>query len=928
MSARVNATQGRRWASILAVAAVVAACSGDDPAKQLEAAKVAIQRDDNQTAIIHLKSALQSNPDNPEARFLLGKALLAAGDGSSAVVEFRKALQLKHPETATFPELARAMYLTKAHQAVVEQFGTTTLGEPLAHADLKTTVALAQAAQGRRTEALAALEAALRSTPDHAPARLLEARLKAAGGDIDGALATVQTLLDRAPSDHQAWHLRGDLLRAGNRDVDTFMQAYRKALELRPDFLPAHSAILAYQLTHSQLDAAKEQLAKLKAALPKHPQGTYFEAALALRQNELPRAQDLVQQLLRMAPDEPKILLMAGSVALEQKSFLQAETHLSKALNRDPQLDAARRLLGLTYLQFGQPNKALVTLQPLLERPNPGAAEHSLVARAHAQLGELAAAEAAFAKAAALSPGDSRARAALAVSKFLQGDTDTGLADLERLAANPADPTADVPLISALVRERNFDGALKAIDTLEKKTSDQPLAPNLRGRVLAQLGRIDEAKTQFERALKIKNDFYPARNALAQIALREGRREDAEKLLQEALSLDPRNTHALLALAGVKSTRGAELKSIVADFERAIQTAPTSPAPRVGLVNFLISRNDFKSALDVAQRADSEIPNTPDVIDALGRAQAEAGNRNQALTTFGRLVQLVPQSPLPHVRIADVHWKAQDRAAATESLKRALSVAPDNLHAQRTLVDAYVAQGKFDAAVDVAREVQKQRPAEDAGYLFEGGVLASQARWERAIEVYRRGLKGAPGSAVLAARLFEALIAGKQEALATRHAGDWLRANPADVDFRFFLGDFALQSGDLAAAETHYRAVLKQRPDNALAMNNLAWLMTQAKKPGAAELARQADRLLPGKPSIMDTLATALAAEGKPREAVEVMRKALVLDGKNPQLRLSYARLLIETGDKAAARNELSELAKLGDKFSSQDQVKLLLSRL
>ncbi|MFO0444443.1 MAG: XrtA/PEP-CTERM system TPR-repeat protein PrsT, partial [Betaproteobacteria bacterium] len=628
------------------------------------------------------------------------------------------------------------------------------------------------------------------------------------------------------------------------------------------------------------------------------------------------------------APDEPKILLMAGSVALQQKSFLQAEAHLSKALHRDPQLDAARRLLALTYLEFGQPNKALATLQPLLEKPNPGGEDYSLIARAQAQLGDLAAAEAAFAKASALSPGDSRARAALAVSKFLQGDTDTGLADLQRLAANPADSTADVPLISALVRQRNFDGALKAIDNLEKKTSDQPLAANLRGRLLAQLGRADEAKAQFERALKIRNDFYPARYALAQFALREGRREDAEKLLQEALSQDPRNTHALLALAGVKSGRGADTKSIVADFERAIQSAPTSPGPRVGLVNFLISRGDFKSAVDVAQRADAEIPNTPDVLDALGRALVESGNRNQALTTFGKLGQLVPQSPLPHLRSADVHWKAQDRAAATESLKRALSVAPDNLQAQRTLVEAYVAQGMFDAAVDVARDVQKQRPTEDAGYLFEGGVLASQARWERAVEVYRRGLKGVPGSAVLAARLFEALIAGKQEAIAMRHASEWLRANPGDVDFRFFLGDVALRSGDLASAETYYRSVLKQQPDNALAMNNLAWLLAQAKKPGAAEFARQADRLLPGNPSIMDTLATTRAAEGKPSEAVAVMRRALALDGKNPQLRLSYARLLIETGDKAAARSELSELSKLGDKFSSQDQVKILLSRL
>ena len=46
---------------------------------------------------------------------------------------------------------------------------------------------------------------------------------------------------------------------------------------------------------------------------------------------------------------------------------------------------------------------------------------------------------------------------------------------------------------------------------------------------------------------------------------------------------------------------------------------------------------------------------------------------------------------------------------------------------------------------------------------------------------------------------------------------------------------------------------------NALALNNVAWLMAQQKKPGALPLAEKANKLMPDQPALMDTLAYVLA---------------------------------------------------------------------
>ncbi len=909
-------------------AATLVACGGDSPEKLLGSAKELLAKDDAKAAVIQIKNVLQADASNAEARFLLGKALLASGDAPAASLELRKALDLRHPEAAVVPELARAMFIEGQYQKLTEQFGQTSLSDPLADADLKSTLAMTYGSMGRRDQAQTAVAAALKAMPDYGPAKVFEARLQADTGDLDGALAAVDKQIARTPQDHDAWQLKGDLLNYGKRDVDKAIEAYKQAIAVKPNFVPAHSALITLLLGKQDLKGAREQVLALQKVLPNHPQTAYFAGNVALLAKEYDKAREVAQSLLRVAPDNPRILQLAGAVEFEKKSFLQAEAYLAKALQKAPEQDISRRMLTLTYLQMSQPAKALATLQPLLDRPNPPAAVYSLAAQAHLQAGDINDAEAAFAKASQLNPDDKRAKTALAISKLLKGNNDAGMAELQTLAAADDSTTADLPLIGALVRKKDYAGAMKAIDALEKKLPGKPIAANLRARVLMQQGKKDEAKVAFEQALKADPSFYPATSALAQLALIDGKPDEAKRLLDEAMKADPRNMQALLASARLKAGTGAPREEIIKVFTDAIQQNGSDPAPRLALINYQLANKDFKAALELGQAATAALPNNTDILEALGRAQAASGDTNQALATFNKLAQLLPQSPLPYLRLADVQWASKNREGAMQSLKRALAIAPDNLQAQRAVIDAYLADNKSAEAIAVAKDIQKQRPTQDVGFLLEGGIEASLKRWDNALAVYNAGLKAAPNSTELATRVHVALTAAKQEAAADKHAAEWLKNHPRDAEFQYYLGDFALAARNLPQAELRYREVLKLQPENALALNNVAWLMATAKKPGSVALAEKANALLPNRPVIMDTLALALAAEGQATKGVEVMKKAMALENTNPQLRFNLAKLLIQAGDKAGAKTELTTLSQLGTKFPRQGEVTELLKTL
>ena len=177
-------------------------------------------------------------------------------------------------------------------------------------------------------------------------------------------------------------------------------------------------------------------------------------------------------------------------------------------------------------------------------------------------------------------------------------------------------------------------------------------------------------------------------------------------------------------------------------------------------------------------------------------------------------------------------------------------------------------------------------------------------------------------------RLHNALVAANRMPEAERTAAAWLRERPKDAAFRFYLGDASLASNDLVAAERHYRSLLEVQPDNGLALNNVAWILTQRKSPDALAMAQRANELIPNQPQLMDTLATALLAASQGAKALEVQKQALARSPQDPGLKLNLAKIYIANGDKVKARTELEALGSLGAGFRNQAEVKSLLATL
>ncbi|WP_076867089.1 tetratricopeptide repeat protein [Bradyrhizobium mercantei] len=149
----------------------------------------------------HVEASLARRPDNAAARLLAGRLARSGGEFDAALTHLDRAIALK-PQREAFVEKARTLELA-----------------------------------GRKAQAREAWEAILEAIPEHQEARARLGRLAWENGDLAGAVS----LLERAAASAAPASVWFDLgvAKQDLRDHDGAASAYRKALEIKPDFAEA-----------------------------------------------------------------------------------------------------------------------------------------------------------------------------------------------------------------------------------------------------------------------------------------------------------------------------------------------------------------------------------------------------------------------------------------------------------------------------------------------------------------------------------------------------------------------------------------------------------------------------------------------------------------------------------------------------------------
>lgn len=930
-------TTRRVAASMLLTAAVasMSACSKNETTQSLiEDAQQYQKKGDLKAAVIQLKNALQKNPEDAQARYALGMIYLETGESLSAQKELEKAISLGMNRDKVTPALGQAYLQEGKLQQALDAMPMPTSGQ--ATVPLLTTRGTALLGLSRQSEAKAAFDLALKSDPKSVEALIGLAQYAKATNDVALATRYVDQALVAKPDSIDALLAKGDLLRAAGDNAQA-LTTFDRALKIRPDLVGALISKATIHISDKKFDEAAKDIDAARKHAPASLMIQYTQALLDFSQKKNAAALETLQQVLSKAPDHMPTILLTAAVQVETGANEQAEQNLKRYLEANPNSVYARRLLASVLTKTGQGDLAASVLSTVRGgKTDPQmmmlAGETALRAQDYVK------ASAYFEEASKAAPGTAVVHTALAMSKLAQGDNTKAISELE-LAANLNAKTdtnssnASILLVMTRLRLNQFNEAMTLLKTLEKEKPDSPLIQNLKGGAYMGLKDVVNARASFSKAITLQPTFLPAVQNLAQLDMQERKPEEAKKRFLAVLDADKANVGAMMALASLATMLG-NTEEATTWLEKASAAKPNDIATSVQLGNHYVKIGAKAKALALAQKLLAANPTNPDVLDLMGQAQFANDDKAGALATYGKVVAAVPNSALAHFRIASVQLASQDAKAAIQSLKKAVALKADYLDAQLALATLEARNNNIDGALAIAKQIQKQRPADAVSFTLEGDLLVSQKKYAAAVTAYERSLAitKSPGVNI---KLHQALISAGRTKEADAKLEKWIQDHPEDLSTQVYKGEKFLRNNSIKPAIAIFERVLQTVPTNALVLNNLAYAYQQEKDGRALSTAEKALQYAPENPAILDTLGWILVEQGNAQRGVSVLQKALSVLPKEAeltpvtaQIHLHLARGLIKTGDKGAARKELLQIIDAGKSLPELDDAKALLKTL
>jgi len=895
----------------------------------VQRAKVFQNEGDSASAVVELKNALQKNPNNAEARWILGEIYVDQGLGREAEKELRRASELGIHGDAIKVALGRALLLQNEFSKALAQ------SEPSGNAS-KSAVVNLLVIRGEADLGLRRLDDACRlfSEAREQDASFVRAywglaRCAFARGKLDESLALLKQAVKLNDKNSDSWAYLGDFHRLATQLTDS-ETAYTTALKYRPQNVNAMVGRAAVRAMGGKLDEATTDLDAATKLISTQPAIIHLRGVVQFRKGRYPEAKSDFEAALKLAPDYSPTLLWLGLTHYALQEYEQASKYLTQYNRINPGVSQVEALMAMVQARMGAKGAATETLRRL-DAINPADAQTlAFMGRTYMLIGDPSGAVQTFSKALDKDPAEAQNRIDLAVALVQKGDLKGAIQQLDKaLEIQPDIQRAQDMLIAALIEDRQYERAATAIDAAQAKRPRSPVPHNFRAWLMAAQSRSAESEAEYRKALDLEPGNVAAGQQLAGSAMSRGDLDGARKRYREILVAHKDDLPTLMALYALelKANQPGEAQKVL---EGAVAAHPEAPTPAAILAFSYMQAGNARRALQVSEAAAAASPGDNFLLIQRGSAYLALNDTGNALVNFQRLVALKPDDPEAHFKLAAANAASHDLVATRKELTKALELNPQYLPAKIELARLSLAENKPAEALSLATDARKLAPDNIDVDLLEAAAYQAQKQPPRAIALLEKSVKTHPDSdRVLLALAKARWDAGESDA-AAKLAQGWLQRHPDSVPALSFLAEANMGLGRPALAIANYEALLKQRPDDLSALNNLAVLLTQSEPERALTYAERAYQLAPTQGAIADLWGWLLVESGKTDQGIEVLRKGMDAPNatKLPSLSYHYAAALAKAGEKEQARRQLTRLLNSGTHFPEEAQAKALLNRL
>ncbi len=685
-----------------------------DPEKKREKhykrAQEYIKIEDEKSAIIELKKAIQLDPKYADARYQLALLYLKAGDARKAFGELQRTTSIDPQNLDAGVKVAEFLLLSK-----------------------------------NREESRKYVEQVLFQDPDYQNGLALLANLELLDGNFDKAKKTIDRAISLNDSIDKYYNIKGRILVA-QKQMEEGEKNFLKAIELKPDYFANYKTLLLYYEQQQNESAVQQLLDHMTRKFPDNPQLHLMLSRVHQRKGKLEEAEqallkaqevsenapsyrlllaefykktekyDIAEETLRTAltdfPDDLQIQVTLGELLFELRKFDKAKNIMDSILESNPANGGANLIKARFMIKDNKYEEALEIITPLLSDYPKWSDPFYYSALSHLRIGKPELAQKSIELATQNSPAKDRYHALAAQIHLIRGNSSEASKEASiALRINPHNLVAVKILAKSFNQSKDFEKSLQLMSKLNPQAveHDQEL---LESKAMAQLGL--------------------------------GKNHDAKKALTQLLKISPENSKALALLIALNNYKDV---SSAIDFVSQHISSGESAGHYNLLGDLLVKNKEFDRALTAYQKAQILRPKDPRSYILSARLLALLGKTEDEKAKYQELLGVNPDSIPALMGLAGCYEKTGDLLLAKETYMQVLKLNPAMAAAANNLAWLIASEDEGDLGEALRLAMQAKQALPDQPHIADtlGWVHYQRNSYPLAITQFRQALEKRPG---------------------------------------------------------------------------------------------------------------------------------------------------------------------------------------
>ncbi len=324
--------------------------------------------------------------------------------------------------------------------------------------------------------------------------------------------------------------------------------------------------------------------------------------------------------------------------------------------------------------------------------------------------------------------------------------------------------------------------------------------------------------------------------------------------------------------------------------------------------NAAIAR-DFQLAIRLYKSLLKENPSDVSLLNEIGSSYVKSGEDEKALKYYEQILTFAPHNVDAMNSMGAIYRRLKQYDDSIKILQKAVNEGANSVSVNYNLGFTYKEMGNFEEAIDAFSLVVDENPSDVLAHNHLGSIYYQQKLYQKSIQAFKKGLQIDPNHPILHYNLAKCYEAEKQYDDAVREYEAALRVKPGWMDALKDFSTLLIKCQKTKEAREVVKRTIELNPNDPNLLRLLGQIyLKEYDFDSAATSYSKALSLDEMNVETIMSLADALEKSQQPKDAVDVMSRAVDSNADNRDFKKQYVHALLSAEEYEEAYTHVDSL--------------------